>query len=1838
MTLLSCLLLMGLGVSCSGANVNRGEIDRLWKEYDKAVENDLPQTTVSVLKKLKTKAKSKGLNYDYYLASIREVSAESSRNWKLRDSLTAAMNEEFTSYGDPVILFSAGIGYNSSDASSAADFLSKWEKKLRSSRSTDFWKDLPVGFKGKVLLGHISNDYDYLLLKMALSESLYNSKDYAKIEALLKKNFASDGGYPVLALQELWALTRGYGSDYSAYIKKYEGRATATLAKLYSLSSRFSDLEAKGAKSEEYRELKASCEALLKEQKAYSGEEALILEGEDAAKDMIETLESSSLSAEVKGNEITVSLRNLPGVTVSLYKGEDLEAEKLTKKDVPVFTETLENGVRSFYAPDTLRTTLPELSDGEYLAVFSAKNPGASAAEKLAGKDKIQQSCSLSRHSLALSMNRSSEGWLLYAAERLSGRPVGKVRLSISSWNDAALLEKDINLCGATLLDSEVQKVISEAKGRCNIVCSLSDSKGLERNSETLRLYSYSTSASTEKISAQALLLTDRSAYRPGETLHFKAVLYKDFRTGRMETLPQGQSVAARLLDAEGNEVGTLPLSTNEFGSVAGEFSLPSGRRNGTWRICIEYNGSTLNAKWFTLDEFVLPEFSVEFSSDRVKYFPGQTVPVSGQVVSYAGNSLGDASAEYTVKSWDKTLQSGALSLDDEGRFSIPVATSSDWWSQYTVTIKITDGAGQSLEFSKWVRVSEDFSVEAELSEKAEGSFSLGDDDPAVGFYYWRQSSRSESAILKGDTATFTVRLSDDGKEFDGDVQWTLYAGALDDSGESAPAKDASANGENSISTKASAKALRSGKVGSGKTLSLDFSALASGLYSVGFTKTLEYTTSDGKTHSVERKFTYSLLKLSEGDTVLGAEVENAFRVIDSEGQIGVLFGAGRGPVWANALLFDLNGKLLKNERVELGGVAGKSGSLRKLAWDYSSQWSDKVLLRIEYFKDGRYRSFDHEFARSENSYCLPLSVSTFSSSCLPGTQYTVRVTSQKASEILAAVFDKSSEDIRPNSWSAVRPQMRSINVSSETAEGCDFSSRAGYLNYGLASPIKARLSKSANVATASLMSTDSAEDMVVMNSSVALESAPGSASSEEEESSQTVKVRQDFQTTLSFQPFIRTAEDGTAEVTFTTSDRLSTYILALFAHDKEFRNATSRSEFTVSQPVTITVHEPSLLYGGDRYAFRPSISNNSDKAVSGTLTVYIYDGDADLYNERAQAVLVQSCPLTLEAGKAVTKEFSIYAPEAENMQSYSRGKATLSFKAVFRGSNSKGTALSDALLVRVPVLEGKQRLTEAHSALYRDGMDKNALIESLKKQFVNTTAFGAIQKEVSISEMLDEVLAGKTEISSKNVLTLSEVLYVRAVCGEGDTMECVDALLECRNADGGFGWFSGMSSSAALTAVVLERLALLRTEGLLPRGADWVSVFHDAVQYIDTQMFTSRDGRHWYCGISTGEYLYLRSLFPGIAVDTDSLKTRVGKESYKKTLKEIKSYVQESGKNDAIASGQILEKARRSLAILNILSGSSDKFDSSLGLKCRKMKKTLSRSIETLKQYAVEHPSGGFYYPNAVMPFRALLSSEAYAHAMISNLFTQWNEYLSSTGNKTDERAATIADGVRLWLMVQKETQEWEKNFEFVNAVNAVRRGSESLLKTTVISLSKTYEKPFEAIKAAGNGFSIERRFFVEELTPSTLKGEEGVKTASRRELRSGETLKVGDKVIAVYSIRSDENRSLVHLRTPLNACLRPVRQLSGSYGYALLGWRVNSALDGCRAWWITPQGYREVHSGSIDYWFDVYPEEKTTVEDTFYVSQEGVFTAPVSEIESLYAPHYRANAAYNGVLTVTE
>lgn len=285
---------------------------------------------------------------------------------------------------------------------------------------------------------------------------------------------------------------------------------------------------------------------------------------------------------------------------------------------------------------------------------------------------------------------------------------------------------------------------------------------------------------------------------------------------------------------------------------------------------------------------------------------------------------------------------------------------------------------------------------------------------------------------------------------------------------------------------------------------------------------------------------------------------------------------------------------------------------------------------------------------------------------------------------------------------------------------------------------------------------------------------------------------------------------------------------------------------------------------------------------------------------------------------------------------------------------------------------------------------------------------------------------------------------------------------------------------------------------------------------------------------------------------------------------------------------GQILAKARRLLSLKALTTEDGLALAKAWGVGLRasaKLKKSIDADVASLLEYAVKHPDGGYYYPNAVMPWRGLMESEAYAHALLCRLLSDVSE-------------DTVADGIRLWLLLQKETQNWEAEPAFVDAVQAILEGSENLLDTKVMELSGTSRLPFAQVKASANGFTIERIFQKADGTPIT----------------EGDSVHVGDKIVALYRIWSAQNRSFVRLTAPREATLRPVVQTSGYSGAG---------------------GYRNVMAGASEYFREYFPEETTVIREEFFVTQEGRFAAPVPVIESLYAPHYRANTAFPGPLT---
>ena len=1511
----------------------------LWKDYYAASAADLPKTQESALTRIKNEALAKHLTWDYYDASMKLAEVRIRENWKLRESENAARDKDIVGFGESIAEFFLKYNYYGRTDSEKKAFIKENETKLKAGHNPEFytrdWRidGLPCG---SVIPAHLANDYEYCLWSLGDTD-------------LLMKEFT---GYPLSAFAEFKAVSRNrpdLKEALEAFAGKWNGKAAGLMAEQEILQLRYNELHSydngklKGT-SPDFQSLRDACKSFNSRRSGFKADEKKIADCLTGAQDILESLETKSVSAHVLDGKLTVTLVNLEAVSINVLQDN--------KK---VFEKYLTNPLKSYHVEDELLIELPDLPDGTYqVKCFHGG---------------IDDTVDYQKYTISASVRKDASGYGVWAADFISGEPLEKVSVELLK-DDKVVESTGLTLNGYTTLpESFVQKLAGKRASysfrvRCN--------DGRDRASRPVHIYNYRDySESDEPEKFNAVLFTDRGAYNPDETLHFKAVIYNGKYS--LKLAGEGIKVSAELTDPSGKTLETRQLVTNEFGSVAGDFILRRGERNGNYAVNLKYSGRVIAANSIRVDDFVLPTFDLIFDEQSHFERPVDEIRTGGRIYAYSGHSLSGADIRYTVRHNGEQWASGKLIPGSDDRFGISFSPDStntgyDW---YQVNVKVVDSTGETMEWNKSI------------------------------------------SIYPRRTPAVRTEFFFDEKNEDGNLELKVVA--------------------------------------------------------------------------------------------------------------------GNKPVWMLVEAHGNDNRLLWKRIDRFGPADGPACTAVK----YSMKKGDPEVMQISvlYFQDKSVYTYTSQLRKTDRRWDLPLEFTRFLDTTAPASEYTFEIKTLANAEITAGIFDKSTERYRPNRWSHIRAvPVPGPSISVNNVSGTDESSRM----------IMVR-----GLGGARMMSKASANMVMVEKEAIPFQLASDKGADDID-----VPIRENFANTIAWEPFLRSDADGRVQFKFTNADKLSTYYVQVFAHDRRMRNETLRREMVVTIPVKVSLVEPQFLYEGDKYIARIALSSALSKDIKGTLSVQLMDGKD---SKSAKPVSTASSQVSIPAKGSASRDFILEAPGVEN----------LGIKAVFRPEN--GTFGSDAVFVYVPVRKPVQTLTEAHSAVLPSGADKAALEAELRAMFENVDGRIPELQEISIRKMIQEALPSELKPGCDNAISLARALYAWSLCRklgiepDFNREEAVGKLLACRNSDGGFGWFAEMPSSSLVTAVVLR---LLHGLGIVDEAA--------AVHYIDARQFEKNKNGWWYRGLSLQQYLHTRSLFPEVP-----FKEKTGAE----WRKDARAYLVPSKERGL--NGWIAAKARRVQTLDNFLSleggpALASKLGVRLGTKA-KLRKSLEADVASLAEYAQPHKSGGTYYPNAVMPWRGLLETELDAHCALIGIMDKFGH-------------AEISDGIRLWIMIQKETQDWKQDPGYIEAIGAVLSGPESVLQTKVLALKAEYTLPFDAIRASGNGMSISR-----SAVP--------------------EIMQIGDRVKLSFDITNEENRSFVKVTIPFGAGLTPVNQLSGyRWGY-----------------------YRNVLADRIECWYEVYPEEKTTVSEEFYVTRAGSFQVPVATIECEYAPHYRANDAWQGRMEIS-
>ncbi|HQQ77710.1 MAG TPA: alpha-2-macroglobulin family protein [Thermoanaerobaculia bacterium] len=268
---------------------------------------------------------------------------------------------------------------------------------------------------------------------------------------------------------------------------------------------------------------------------------------------------------------------------------------------------------------------------------------------------------------------------------------------------------------------------------------------------------------------SSALVYTDRSIYRPLQKVLWKAVVYRGRADQAKFRVAPATTVSITLVDANGQAVESKTVTTNAYGSAAGEFALPAGRALGAWNVRCDWGG----AASIRVEEYKRPTFEATLAEAKEALRLNRPATFRGEARYYFGLPVANGTVawratrepEYPWWWWwgwrgaraggVETVATGNAALGADGTFAITFTPKAD--------------ERQSKEITYRYRVSADVTDEGGETRSADRSFRLG----FVGVK--ARLERERGFFLEGNRAGATFVRSDlDGAPRAGRGAWRL--------------------------------------------------------------------------------------------------------------------------------------------------------------------------------------------------------------------------------------------------------------------------------------------------------------------------------------------------------------------------------------------------------------------------------------------------------------------------------------------------------------------------------------------------------------------------------------------------------------------------------------------------------------------------------------------------------------------------------------------------------------------------------------------------------------------------------------------------------------------------------------------------------------------------------------------------------------------------------------------------------------------------------------------------------------------------------------------------------
>lgn len=1342
-------------------------------------------------------------------------------------------------------------------------------------------------------------------------------------------------------------------------------------------------------------------------------------------------------------------------------------------------------------------------------------------------------------------------------------------------------------------------------------------------------------------------LFTDRSIYRPGQTVYVSGLAYEMEKDSTRVLADKKYTVS--LYDANNNETGKVEVWTNGFGSFSGQFVLPSPCLTGYFSLRAADTSVS-----FKVEEYKRPTFDVTFEPVKVEYQVGDSIEVAGMAKTFAGAPVQNARVHYNISrsyAWfwrfmgrGSARWEGEAMTDADGKFSVPVHFEIDsdrresplWYYTYNIQADVTDGAGET--------------------QQANLSLPLGSTSMVL-----NMDNLPDNLVKEKKLEIKLTAMNLSGEPVDTPVTYQVV--------EMEEQKDGQEKEGRKVLT---------GTVEANKSFVPEaIYALPSGNYRLK----LSAKDTQGRECTASKNFLLFSLNDKRPPFVITDWFYQDGLEFDAASPATVYIGSSEKNVY---LLYDVfaGNKRLESKRIEL------SDSVVSFRFPYKKEYGDGILVSMAFVKDGRLYSHNARIMKPAPEKKLQLKWTTFRDKLRPGQQEEWKLTvlypdgSPAEAEMLATMYDASLDKIYSahkldfgvdfhyvvpltywntsymrNAYLYVDfPLKRLRAVPLEYSELIIPSTgrmEAMVVGYGgspratLAGALKIRGRSAANA----VMNQEAVTDMVLQEEMVetSAQEKVEMGSSEELAETGDIQIRENFAETAFFYPQLRTNEKGEVSISFVLPESLTRWTFMGLAHTRNVDYGKIEATATASKEFMLQPNMPRFVRVGDKANIAASLMNLSDKGVKGTVRM-------ELFNPETEKVFYsQKQKFDVKGGETGHVNFTF-----EVSDKY----AVMACRMV-----ADGDTFSDGEQRYIPVLTDKQWVTEtvplnvngegAYTFSLENLFNKHSKTASEQRLTVEFTAHPAwyavqalpvvanpqnedalswatayyahslaaciVKENPRIKQVFDSWKAqgGTKETFMSNLhknqelknILLAETPWLTEATNEAEQKQriatlfdlntmnsgqavSVEKLRELQNGDGAWSWYKGMQGSRYVTTQVMEML--VRLNALTPQDADsrMQPMIQKGFEYLGKQAAEEYKSmkeaeKKGAVGIRPSEqvlrYLYICALDGKAPVDEKVNRYFIDKLSGEG--KELTIY----GK----ALGAIILQQAGKVAEAKLF-------------------------MQSLMEYSVVTDEMGRYFdtPKARYSwFSYKIPTEVAAMEAIQRI-------------TKDTKAI---DEMKRWLLKQKQTQTWETPIATADAVYVLMAtGTSDLLANTggveitlgkevirtpaddaigyikktmsgdVMNIKKIrvdkegagmgwgavyaqYLESMDQISGQGNGLSVSRQLY---------KGDEA--------LNESAPLKVGDKITVRLTVKADRDMDFVQIKDDRAACMEPLQAVSGFRWSNGLGY------------------YQATKDASTQFFIDQMRKGTYVIEYQVYVNRTGEYQAGIATVQSAYAPEF--------------